>query len=52
MNCYEEDGINIKFRHRHCIANRISVEKDLILYHEFLEANSNIISMIDSVQFT
>lgn len=52
MNCYEESGINIKFRHRHCMANRISLEKDLILYHEFLEANSNIISMIDSVQFT
>lgn len=52
MNCYDEKGINLKYRHKHCIAARIAIEKDLILYHEFLESNSEIINQINSVQFT
>lgn len=49
MNCYDEKGINIKYRHRHCMANRIAIEKNLILYHEFMEANSKVIEMVDAV---
>lgn len=52
MNCYDEKGINLKYRHKHCIATRIAIEKDLVLYHEFLESNSNIIDQISLVQFT
>lgn len=52
MNCYNKNGINIKYRHKHCIATRIAIEKDLILYHEFLENNNKVIEEIVSVQFT
>ena len=52
MNCYDKDGINLKLRHSKCIMNRIYIEKNLELYHELLESNSQVISVLNDYDFS
>lgn len=52
MNCYDKNGINLKLRHSKCIMNRIYIEKNLELYHELLENNPKIISVLNEYDFS
>lgn len=52
LNCYNEDGINMPYRHRHCLVNRRILEKDLISYHEILENNPESLEYLNEIIFS
>ncbi|MGL5713565.1 MAG: radical SAM protein [Paraclostridium sp.] len=49
INCYDEDGVHISYRHAHCLVNRKGIEKNLIRYHEILENNPEELSYLDDI---
>lgn len=49
INCYDEEGIHISYRHAHCLVNRQAIEKNLIRYHELLENNPESIAYLDDI---
>lgn len=52
MNCYNKDGAHFKYRHSHCLMNRIYVEKNLSLYHEILENNPDALEILSDYDFS
>ncbi len=52
MNCFDENGLNFKYRHSKCIMNRLYMQKNLELYHEILENNPQVLQEVDKYDFT
>ena len=51
MNSFDEDGVNLGYRHSKCMMNRIYMQKDLELYHEILENNPDALHIVDEYDF-
>ncbi|WP_250675057.1 radical SAM protein (plasmid) [Paraclostridium ghonii] len=49
MNCYDEDGIHISYRHAHCLGHRQEIESNLVRYHEILENNPKSLAYLNDI---
>lgn len=52
INCFNEDGVHISYRHGHCTANRYILEKSLETYHEILESNPESLGYLNNLTYS
>lgn len=50
VDCFDENGINLSYRHRSCRRMRYSIEGDLISYHEILEKNPEALISLSEIK--
>ncbi len=50
--CFDEDDVNFKKRHKRCEAHRISKEKILAIYHEILEKSPESLEFLNDYELT
>lgn len=49
-NCYDEEGINMDFKHYLCLMERFKIEKALERYHRIYEENPEELQMFDKME--
>lgn len=52
IQCYDREGINMSYRHRTCVLNRIHTEKLLVLYHEILEKDPESLAYLNEITYS
>lgn len=49
LNCYDENGVHMSYRHLECLFKRRRVEQDLKIYHEILENNPESLNYLNDI---
>ncbi|AFS77135.1 radical SAM domain-containing protein [Gottschalkia acidurici 9a] len=47
MNCFDEEGVRLSYRHDKCEVNRIMIERCLSEYHEILEKHPDAMQVLE-----
>lgn len=52
LNCYDEEGVHMSYRHLECLFNRRAVEQNLKKYHEILETNPESLNYLNDIFYS